>query len=144
MLHGRVVRTPDDQWFVLARGDAGCHGAISSRGAQSLQDDNSRAPRIRVDLESSRHHLLKLVNPSLVGRMSRYQFRRLPTLTCRHHPFPDNAWRPVSHDGSPVYEWFIELGAHSRSCRAVRSESRRFCLILLMSSRLAGIVRGSR
>jgi hypothetical protein len=42
-----------------------------------------------IDLESSRHQLLKLVNPSLVGRMSRHQFRRLPTLTCRHHPFPE-------------------------------------------------------
>jgi hypothetical protein len=43
-----------------------------------------------IDLESSRHQLLKLVNPSLVSRMSRHKFRRFGTLTCRHHPFPES------------------------------------------------------
>jgi hypothetical protein len=43
-----------------------------------------------IDLESSRHQLLELINPSVVGWMSRHQFRRLPTLTCRHHPFPES------------------------------------------------------
>jgi hypothetical protein len=43
-----------------------------------------------IDLESSRHQLLKLVNPSFVSRMSRHQFWGLRTLACRHHAFPES------------------------------------------------------
>ena len=42
-----------------------------------------------IDLERSRHQLLKLVNPGFVGRMSRHQFRRFRTLARRHHPLPE-------------------------------------------------------
>jgi hypothetical protein len=43
-----------------------------------------------IDLESSRHQLLKLVNASLVSRMSGHQLRGLRTLACCHRPFPES------------------------------------------------------
>ena len=95
----RMDRSPRSQaikntWQI----DAGRAGAAPGRvrlqqrkySAVKSSKTGSLLSSLLIDFESSRHQVLKLVNPGLVGRMSRHQFRRFGTLTCRHHPFPES------------------------------------------------------